>query len=100
VITDAQLAEWRANPHAGEHPAVVPALLDEIERLRGQLRPLDGSEYAVVMGTRTFEERVNERDALRAEIERLRAALLAAGSANTNRAVSEIIRTALAEKAR
>jgi hypothetical protein len=70
-VTDAQIAEWRANPHAGEHPAVVPALIAELERLREQLRPLDGSEYAVVMGTRTFEERILERDALRAEIERL-----------------------------
>jgi len=48
--------------------------LDEIERLRATLTPRDGSVGTVSMGNRTFEEMLNERDALKAQLAAVAAA--------------------------
>jgi hypothetical protein len=50
----------------------LPALLDEVERLREALTPRDGSVGTVSMGNRTFEEMLADRDSLKVECERLR----------------------------
>jgi len=53
------------------------AALDEIERLQRKLAPLDGSSGVAIIGLKSFEEQLNERRALRAEVERLREELTA-----------------------